>query len=46
LCLDCHAGGLVVSAALHEGKEECLSCHNAHVGRNSRLLTADYRETW
>ena len=46
LCLGCHSGGYVFSKELHEGKGECLSCHNAHVGRNSRMLTAEYRETW
>jgi predicted CXXCH cytochrome family protein len=45
-CLGCHAEGLIFSKALHEGKKECLSCHNAHFGKNSRLLTAEYRETW
>src|SRR3990172_5088604 len=46
LCVGCHAGGFVFNESLHEGKGECRSCHNAHVGRNSRMLTAEYRETW
>ena len=45
-CLGCHAEGFVFSKALHEGKGGGLSCHNAHFGRNSRLLIAEYRETW
>jgi len=46
LCLGCHSGGFVFSKELHEGKGECLSCHNAHFGRNSRMLVAEYPETW
>ncbi|HBO69599.1 MAG TPA: hypothetical protein DD658_05435 [Deltaproteobacteria bacterium] len=45
-CLGCHADGFVFSKALHDGKKECLSCHNAHVGRTSRLLKAEYQEAW
>ena len=46
LCLDCHTEGFLFSKAQHEGKKECLSCHNAHLGRNSRLLKSDYLEIW
>jgi hypothetical protein len=46
LCLGCHAGGFIYNKALHEGKKECLSCHNAHVGGNSHMLMAEHRESW
>jgi predicted CXXCH cytochrome family protein len=46
LCLGCHAGGFIYNKVLHEEKKECLSCHNAHVGRNSHMLMAEHRESW
>lgn len=45
-CIGCHADGFLFTRAMHEGKKECLSCHNAHFGRNRRMLTAEHRESW
>ena len=45
-CRDCHGEGFLVGKALHEGKTECLACHNAHFGRDGRLLTSEHREAW
>jgi predicted CXXCH cytochrome family protein len=46
LCVDCHAAGLVFSPAVHKGRPDCSACHNPHLGKDSRLLKADYRELW
>lgn len=46
LCTECHAEGLVSKRAEHQEMRDCLKCHNAHLGRDSRLLRAEYREVW
>lgn len=46
LCQDCHKEGLIFSASLHADKTDCMQCHNAHLGKDSRMLRADYREAW
>jgi len=46
VCAGCHAAGFIRDAALHEGKADCLSCHNPHFGKSASLLAAEHRETW
>lgn len=46
VCAGCHADGFLFDTGLHEGKKECLSCHNAHFGRDARLLASEHHETW
>lgn len=46
LCLECHGNGLVFNLNEHKEMRDCLKCHNAHLGKDSRLLKADYRESW
>lgn len=46
LCMECHTEGLVFNRTAHKDKKDCISCHNAHLGKDSRLLKADYREAW
>lgn len=46
LCMDCHAGGRIFREDLHRDARDCLQCHNAHMGRDSRLLRTEYREAW
>jgi predicted CXXCH cytochrome family protein len=46
LCVECHAAGLVFSPAVHKDRKDCTACHNPHLGKDSRLLKADYRELW
>lgn len=46
LCLECHAEGLVFSRTVHKDRGGCISCHNAHLGKDSRLLKTDYQEAW
>lgn len=46
LCIECHTEGLMSLRAEHEATRDCLQCHNAHLGKDSRMLRADYREAW
>lgn len=46
LCLECHTEGLVFNRAEHKEMRDCLKCHNPHLGKDSRLLKAEYRESW
>jgi predicted CXXCH cytochrome family protein len=46
LCQECHAEGLVFNRAAHKDRNDCSACHNAHLGKDSRLLKADYKEAW
>lgn len=46
LCVECHAEGTVFNRAVHKDKRDCTSCHNPHLGKDSRLLKADFREAW
>ncbi len=46
LCIECHAEGLIHNRAVHKDQPDCLTCHNAHLGKDSRLLKADYLELW
>lgn len=45
LCAGCHTEAHGGEAARAE-QAACGSCHNAHFGKDNRLLTADYREPW
>ncbi|MDP1648132.1 MAG: cytochrome c3 family protein [Rubrivivax sp.] len=44
LCAECHTPAQLVSRAAHEGRTDCVSCHSAHMGKDSRMLKAEYRE--
>lgn len=45
LCRSCHTGEKLAGIAMHTQEEQpCLSCHNPHLGKDRRLLTAEYRE--
>jgi predicted CXXCH cytochrome family protein len=46
LCVDCHEEGTIFNQSEHKDRYDCMSCHNAHLGKDSRLLKADYREPW
>lgn len=46
ICRECHAEGLIHNQAVHKDQPDCLSCHNAHLGKDSHLLKADYQELW
>ena len=46
VCIECHAEGLIHNRAVHKDQPDCLTCHNAHLGKDSRLLKADYQELW
>lgn len=46
ICVECHGEGQIYSQAAHQGRRDCTACHNAHVGKDSRLLKADYQEKW
>lgn len=46
LCADCHALGTLVNLPEHQDRTDCVPCHTVHVGKDSRLLTADYANSW
>lgn len=46
LCIDCHAEGLIANKAVHKDESACTTCHNPHLGKDYRLLKADYQESW
>lgn len=46
LCAGCHGEGEILTRTLHKDRRDCISCHNPHVGKDSRLLKADYLESW
>lgn len=46
VCLGCHGDGRIFNQVVHKDKADCLSCHNAHLGKDSRLLKADFQESW
>ncbi len=46
LCTQCHAGGFIVETEAHTGGEECISCHNPHLGANRLLLRKDFDEVF
>jgi len=46
LCRQCHADGFIHDTELHAGVEDCLDCHNPHMGRDAFMLRDDYQETF
>ena len=44
LCVQCHPERLLFNRKAHIGYRDCLSCHNAHLGKSSLLLKNDYHE--
>lgn len=44
LCSQCHADGYIMEAEHHRRGEECISCHNPHIGANRYLLRKDFNE--
>jgi predicted CXXCH cytochrome family protein len=44
ICTQCHSEGFMMKTADHKKSTECLSCHNAHLGKNRMLLKKDYKE--
>lgn len=44
LCRQCHPERLLVARTIHAAYAGCLSCHNAHLGKNGLLLKRDYHE--
>lgn len=46
LCQQCHAAGFIHAAELHADAGPCLDCHNAHMGKDARMLNDDYHEVY
>jgi predicted CXXCH cytochrome family protein len=46
LCTQCHAKGFISEIEGHKNEDECISCHNPHVGLNRLLLRRDYNEVF
>ncbi len=46
LCSRCHAKGYIMQTEEHKSEEECISCHNPHVGANRLLLRKDFDEVF
>jgi len=46
LCADCHTPEMIHAQDMHRNRSDCTSCHNAHVGRDRRLLKAEHQELW
>ncbi len=44
VCLKCHSAKDIVGAKGHEKIENCLGCHNPHLGKDRLRLTKDYKE--
>jgi len=44
LCLTCHQGKDVAKIKGHEKIENCLECHNPHLGKNRSMLVKGYKE--
>jgi predicted CXXCH cytochrome family protein len=44
LCTQCHTKGYITEIEEHKRDEECISCHNPHLGKNRFLLKKDYTE--
>lgn len=46
LCTGCHTGGFLELTEEHKRGEECISCHNPHMGVNRLLLRKDFDEVF
>lgn len=46
ICIQCHSKGYVIKTAIHKDLGDCLSCHNAHFGKDRLLLKKDYKEVF
>lgn len=45
LCRSCHTKEKLAGIPMHRQEEQpCLACHNPHLGKDRRLLAAEYRE--
>jgi predicted CXXCH cytochrome family protein len=44
ICKSCHGKGFIVETKEHTSGEECIACHNAHLGKNRYLLKKDFEE--
>ncbi len=44
LCTTCHSKGLIRQSKSHQESNDCIKCHNPHLGKNKSLLIKDYKE--
>jgi predicted CXXCH cytochrome family protein len=44
LCTQCHAEGYITEIEEHTRNEECVLCHNSHLGKDRFLLKKDFSE--
>ena len=44
LCGSCHEAAALTSVHSDDPQQDCISCHNAHVATNSKLLRSDADE--
>lgn len=45
VCIPCHTEGNIIKPAEQCKPNECLDCHNPHLGKDRRLLKKDHKET-
>lgn len=46
LCAECHTAATLFNKVAHKDRKDCVTCHSPHMGKDSRMLKADYREPW
>ena len=44
ICLKCHPAKDITGTRGHENIENCIGCHNPHLGKDRLMLTKDYKE--
>jgi predicted CXXCH cytochrome family protein len=44
ICHECHLGEENMNIPDHRNADECLDCHNPHLGKNRLMLKKDYQE--